>query len=160
MPSGSTRWCWIWPRILLTISSLDCEAIEIMYGFDFHYDGNHDEVVAEAIGVGHGLEGLFELPKSQVVKFEPSLILALDDSGELQCQLLIENHTSSALPRAREFLDDQISVYFTVRRYWGNGPETTFLESIRRQRQVGEELLEQSVVPRIVKPLAQAIASH
>ena len=67
---------------LLTISTLDCEALEIMYEFDFHYDGNHDEVVAEAIGVGHGLEGLFELPKSQVVKFEPSLILALDESGE------------------------------------------------------------------------------
>ena len=58
---------------LLTISSLDCEALEVMYGFDFHFDGNHDEVVAEAIGVGHGLEGLFELPKSQVIKFEPSL---------------------------------------------------------------------------------------
>ena len=95
-----------------------------------------------------------------MVKFEPSLILALDESGELQCQLLIENHTSSASPRARELLDDQISVYFTVRRYWGNDPETTFLESIRRQRDFGEELLEQSVVPRIVKPLAQAIASH
>jgi hypothetical protein len=145
---------------LLTISTLDCEALEIMYEFDFHYDGNHDEVVAEAIGVGHGLEGLFEHPKSQVVKFEPSLILALDESGELQCQLLIENHTSSASPRPREFIDDQISVYFTVRRYWGSNPETTFLESIRRQRQIGEELLEQSVVPRIVKPLAQAIASH
>ena len=52
-----------------------------MYGFDFHFDGNHDEVVAEAIGVGHGLEGLFELPKSQVIKFEPSLTLALNESG-------------------------------------------------------------------------------
>jgi hypothetical protein len=145
---------------LLTISTLDCEAVEIMYEFDFHYDGNHDEVVAEAIGVGQGLEGLFELPKSQVVKFEPSLILALDETGGLQCQLLIENHTSSAPPRGREFLDDQISVYFTLRRYWGSGPETTFLESVRRQRQIGEELLEQSVVPRVVRPLAQAIASH
>src|SRR5262249_17216216 len=123
-------------------------------------DGNHDEVVAEAMGVGHGLEGLFELPKSQVVKFEPSLILALDESGGLQCQILIENHTSSATPRGREFIDDQISVYFTLRRYGGSGPETTFLESVRRQRQIGEDLLEQSVVPRIVRPLAQAIASR
>ena len=48
---------------LLTISLLDCEALDVMYGFDFHFDGNHDEVVAEAIGVGHGLEGLFELPR-------------------------------------------------------------------------------------------------
>jgi hypothetical protein len=145
---------------LLSISSLDCEALEVMYGFDFHFDGNHDEVVAEAVGVGRGLEGLFELPKSQVIKFEPSLTLALDSTGALQCQLAIENHMSAALPRTREFIDDQISVYFTVRQFWGSGPDTTFLESVRRQRQIGEEILEQSVVPRIVKPLAQAIASH
>ena len=37
---------------LLTISVLDCEALDVMYGFDFTYDGNHDEVVAEALGVG------------------------------------------------------------------------------------------------------------
>jgi hypothetical protein len=145
---------------LLTISSLDCEALEVMYGFDFHFDGNHDEVVAEAVGVGQGLEGLFELPKSQVIKFEPSLTIALDASGALQCQLLIENHTSAAQPRSRDFIDDQISVYFTVRQFWGNGPEMAFLESMRRQRQIAEEILEQSVVPRIVRPLAQAIASH
>ena len=47
---------------LLTISMLDCEALDVMYGFDFTYDGNHDEVVAEALGVGSGLEGLLEVP--------------------------------------------------------------------------------------------------
>ncbi len=145
---------------LLSISMLDCEALDIMFGFDFHYEGNHDEVVAEAMGVGHGLEGLFELPKSQLIKFEPSLILALNDSGDLQCRLSVETRTSGFGPRPREFVDDQISVYFTVRQYWGSGPETTFLESMRRQRQIGEEILEQAVVPRIVRPLAQAIASH
>ena len=48
---------------LLTISLLDCEALDVMFGFDFHFEGNHDEVVREAVGVGHGLEGLFELPR-------------------------------------------------------------------------------------------------
>ena len=63
---------------LLTISLLDCEALDVMFGFDFNYEGNHDEVVAEAIGVGHGLEGLFELPRARVINFEPSLTLALE----------------------------------------------------------------------------------
>jgi hypothetical protein len=145
---------------LLSISALDCEALDIMFGFDFHFEGNHDEVVAEAIGVGHGLEGLFELPKSQVIKFEPSLTLSLSETGDLQCRLSVETRTSGPGPRPRDFVDDQISVYFTVRQYWGSGPETTFLESMRRQRQIGEEILEQAVVPRIVRPLAQAIASR
>ena len=50
-----------------------------------------------------------------------------------------------------EFPDDQISVYFTVRQYWGSGPELSFLESFRRQREVGEEILRRSVIPRIVR---------
>ena len=35
----------------------------------------------------------------------------------------------------------------------------TFVESMRRQREIGEEILQQSVIPRIVRPLAQVIAS-
>jgi hypothetical protein len=31
---------------------------------------------------------------------------------------------------------------------------------MRRQREIGEEMLQQSVIPRIVRPLAQVIASR
>lgn len=145
---------------LLTISVLDCEALDVMYGFDFNYEGNHDEVVAEALGVGHGLEGLFEHPSVQVINYEPSLTLALNDSCQLQCRLAIETRTNAYQVRTREFGDDQISIYFTVRQYWGKGPEMSFVESLRRQREVGEEIIQRSVLPKIVKPLAQVIASR
>jgi hypothetical protein len=145
---------------LLTISLLDCEALDVMFGFDFHYEGNHDEVVAEAIGVGHGLEGLFELPRARVINFEPALTLALNESCQLQCRLAIETRSTAYQVRTREFNEDQIRVYFTVRQYWGLGPDLTFLDSLRRQREAGEEILQQAVIPRIVKPLAQVIASR
>jgi hypothetical protein len=145
---------------LLTISLLDCEALDVMYGFDFSFDGNHDEVVAEALGVGSALEGLLELPSTRVINFEPSITLALDESCRLQCRLAIETRTNAYQVRMGEFPDDQISVYLTVRQYWGNGPDRSFLESFRRQREVGEEILPRAVVPRIVRPLAQVIASR
>jgi hypothetical protein len=145
---------------LLTISLLDCEALDVMFGFDFNFEGNHDEVVSEALGVGHGLEGLFELPRSQVINYEPSLTLALNESGQLQCRLAVETRTNALKARTREFGDDQISVYFTVRQYWGTGPDMSFVASMRQQREIGEEILQQSVIPRIVRPLAQAIASR
>jgi hypothetical protein len=145
---------------LLTISLLDCEALDVMYGFDFTYEGNHDEVVAEALGVGHALEGLFEVPGARVINFEPSLTLALDDSCRLQCRLSLETRTNAYQVRTGEFPDDQISVYFTVRQYWGTGPEMTFVDSFRRQREIGEEALQRIVIPRVVRPLAQAIASR
>jgi len=145
---------------LLTISLLDCEALDVMYGFDFNFEGNHDEVVAEALGVGHGLEGLFELPSAQVINYEPSLTLALNDTCQLQCRLAIETRTNAYQVRTREFGDDQISIYFTVRQYWGKGPEMSFVESLRRQREVGEEIIQRSILPKIVRPLAQVIASR
>jgi hypothetical protein len=144
---------------LLTISMLDCEALDVMYGFDFTYEGNHDEIVAEAFGVGSALEGLSEVSGARVLNYEPSLTLSLDPACRLQARLSVETRTNAYQVRTGEFPDEQISVYFTVRQYWGNGPETTFLDSFRRQRALGEEVVQRIVIPRIVRPLAQAIAS-
>ena len=145
---------------LLTISLLDCEALDVMYGFDFTFDGNHDEVVAEALGLGPGLEGLLDLPGGRVINFEPSVTFALDDSCRLQCRLAIETRTNAYQVRTGEFAEDQISVYFTVRQYWGRGPDQTYLDSFHRQRDLGESIVERKIIPRIVQPLAQAIASR
>jgi hypothetical protein len=145
---------------LLTISMLDCEALDVMFGFDFTYDGNHDEVVAEALGVGSGLEGLLEVPSGRVINYEPSITLTLDESCQLQCRLALETRTNAYQIRTGEFPEDQISIYFTVRQYWGTGPEQTFLDSFRRQREIGEEIVQRKVIPRVVRPLAQAIASR
>ncbi len=145
---------------LLTISLLDCEALDVMFGFDFTFEGNHDEVVAEALGVGQAFEGLADLGGARVINFEPSMTLALDDTCRLQARLSVETRTNAFQVRTNEFPDDQISVYFTVRQYWGGGPEISFLDSFRRQREIGEDAIQRIVLPRVVRPLAQAIASR
>jgi hypothetical protein len=131
-----------------------------MYGFDFTYEGNHDEVVAEALGVGPGLEGLLEVPGVRVINFEPSLTLALEDSCQLQCRLSLETRTNAFQVVSGEYPEDQISLYFTVRQYWGRGPEQSYLESFRRQRAIGEEVVERLIIPRVVRPLVRVIASR
>jgi hypothetical protein len=145
---------------LLSISVLDCEALDVMYGFDFTFEGNHDEVVAEALGVSPALDGLMEVSGARVINYEPSITMALDESCRLQCRLSIETRTNAYQIRTGEFPEDQISVYFTVRQYWGTGPDRTFLDSFRRQREIGEEMVQDRVIPRVVRPLAQAIASR
>ena len=145
---------------LLTISVLDCEALDVMFGFDLDYDGPHDELVAEALGVGQAFEGLSDLAGSRVLNFEPTITLALEPSCRLQARLSIETRTTALQVRTGEFDDEQISVFLTIRQYWGNGPERTFLDSFIKQRAIGEELARNYVVPRIVQPLARAIASR
>ena len=145
---------------LLTVSVLDCEALDVMFGFDFTFEGNHDEVVAEALGVNPAFDTLFETPGARVINYEPSITLALDDSCRLQGRLSVETRTNAYQVRTGDFPDDQISVYFTVRQYWGAGPEGSFVDSFRRQRLIGEEAVKSIVIPKIVGPLARAIASR
>jgi hypothetical protein len=145
---------------LLSISTLDCEALDLMFGFDLTYSGNHDEIVAEALGVGSAFDHLLEVGGHRVINYEPSITLALDESCRLQCRLSVETRTNAFQIRTGEFPEEQLSVYFAVRQYWGGGGQASFVESFRRQRQVGEELLVNRVIPRVVKPLAQAIASR
>lgn len=145
---------------LLTISVLDCEALDVMYGFDFTYRGNHDELVAEALGVGPAFEGLTEVPGARVLNFEPSLTMALDESCRLQGRISIETRSDAYQVRTGEYVEDQISVYFTVRQYWENGPARTFVDSFRHQREVGEDVVRRRIIPRLVQPLARAIASR
>jgi hypothetical protein len=145
---------------LLTITQLDCEALDVMFGFDFNYQGNHDEVVAEALGVGNAFEGLLDLSGARVLDFEPTLTLALDPTCRLQARLAIETRTNAQQVRTGSFPEEQISVYFTIRQYWGNQFDATFIDAFRRQRGIGEEAIQRIVIPRIVRPLAQAIASR
>ncbi len=145
---------------LLTISVLDCEALDVMYGFDFTYEGNHDEIVAEALGLGPSLESLLEVPGARVLHFEPSMTLALEETCRLQCRLSIETRTNAFQVRTGEYPDEQISVYFTVRQHWGTGSDRSFVDSFRRQREIGEEIVMERIIPRIVRPLARAIASR
>jgi len=143
----------------LDLSALDCEALDVLYAFDFVYQGNHDEVVAEALGMTTTLDKLVQMPGSKVINYEPSLMLALDDACRLQCRLSIETRTSAFQVRTGSFPEAPISVYFTVRQYWARSPHKTFLESFKNQRRVLQELIDQHVIPSVVRPLAQTIAA-
>jgi hypothetical protein len=142
----------------LDLSPLDCEALDVLFAFDFLYTGNHDEVVAEALGRNTPLEGLLDMPNARVLNYEPSLMMVLDDNCRLQCRLNIETRTNAYQLRTGQFPEAPISVYFTVRQYWGKQGGKTFQESYRHQRQVCQELVDNHIVPQIIRPLAQTIA--
>jgi hypothetical protein len=141
------------------INSLDCEALDVVFAFDLNFNGNHDEVVAEALAQSSALEQLLGIRGSKVLKFEPMMTLALDQEFGLQCRLSIETRSSPFQVKSGQFGDDPISVYFTVRQYWHGQAVDLFAESYQRQREIAQELVDQHVLPAIVQPLAQLIAS-
>jgi hypothetical protein len=138
---------------------LEEEALDTLFVFDFAYAGNHDEVVAEALAPGSPLEALVQLPGSKVLNFEPAVMLSLDEQCRLQARLSVETRTNAFQVRTGQFPEAPISVYFTVRQYWGRQPFKTLGESYQNQRRICQELVDSHVVPNVIRPLAQTIAA-
>jgi hypothetical protein len=144
---------------MLSVSPLDCEALDYLVGFDFVYRGNHDEIVAEALGAGTAMEGLLNVPGAKPLNFEPSLTISLDEGCRRQCRLMIETRTNAYQVRRNEFAEESISVYFTLRQYGSMAHDSSLEEALRELRVDSERLLQEHVIDEILKPLAQAIAT-
>src|ERR671924_368426 len=64
---------------MLSVSPLDCEALDLLFGFDFTYRGNHNQLVVEALGMTPAFDKLAEARGAHIINHEPSITLALDD---------------------------------------------------------------------------------
>jgi len=182
---GNYRWCTIEPRrvcsgqvnpesiegaleqhqlvlelapYMLSVSPLDCEALDLLFGFDFTYRGNHNQLVAEALGVSPSLERVAEIPGATIINHEPSLTVALDEECRTQFRLSVETRTNAYQIRTGEFPEEQLSVYVTARQYGSLGPDKTFVETLHRLRGVCHEMIESHVVEHILNPLARTIS--
>ena len=145
---------------MLSVSPLDCEALDFLMGFDFVYRGNHDELVAEALGAGTAFDGLLSVPGGKPLNFEPSLTMALDDSCRRQCRVMVETRTNAYQVRRNDFQEEAISVYFTVRQYGSMPHDSSLPETLRELRDVCERLLNEHVIDEVLKPLANAISTR
>jgi hypothetical protein len=142
----------------LSVSPLDCESLNIMYGFDFTYRGNHNQLLADALGLIPPLERLAEIPGTTVISNEPSIQLALDDDCRVQCRVSFETRTSAYHMRTGEFPEDQLSVYMTLRRYGSLDSGESFSQAMLRLAGICRELVDNYLVDGILRPLQETIA--
>jgi hypothetical protein len=136
----------------LSISPLDVDFVEVLYGFDLAAGGNHDEIVAETLLGGSPLAQLFEPEEGRPIDCQPMVGVSLEDGTEA----FFEVRTRPTENR-RERGDEPISVYLTLRRH---GPIDE-LQQLGHHFKVltahGEELVETRVLPMLVNPLREAI---
>ena len=87
------------------------------------------------------------------------MMLALDDACQLQARLTIETRTTAYQVKTGNFPESPLTVYFTLRQFWGKQPFKTFAESYKNQRRLLDELVTEHVIPNVVQPLARTIAA-
>jgi len=143
----------------LGIGGLDVELLDVMFGFNLDYNGNRDEIVAESLMGDSALGALSGETTTGCVECEPSMVIALDEDCYLQARVSLETRSSDYQVRTGRYDNEPISVYFTVRRMPTPGRIMNMNESLAEQCEICEDICRRIVIPKIIHPIAVAIAS-
>ena len=145
----------------LTFSDIDFDHLDLIYGFDLEYQGNHDQLVAETLLGEHAATGfLFADDAAHVIDAQPYFGIALAPECDLQAYLEVKSRTTTFEVRSGSYENEPISVLLTARKYWAVAEPTSLQDALRHLFDVADELATEKVVPNFVNPLAAAIASR
>ena len=143
----------------LGIGGLDVELLDVMFGFNLDYHGNRDEIVAQSLMGDSALGALAGETTTGCIECEPSMVVALDEDCYLQARISLETRSSDYQVRTGRYDHEPISIYFTVRRMPTPGKIMKMNEAMTEQCEICEDICRRIVVPKIVHPIAVAIAS-
>lgn len=145
----------------LTLSDLDYDHLEVVIGFDLEYRGNHDQLVAETLFAESPLAKLLSHDSVRhIIDAQPFLGMSVSDSCDTQVYLEIKSRTSTFEVRTQQFEPQPLGIFLTLRRYWGFVEGQSLLDAHTELTQRAEEWAGERIVPLVVNPLAQAIASR
>ncbi|MDB5174018.1 MAG: hypothetical protein JWN51_2791 [Phycisphaerales bacterium] len=142
------------------ISPLEIDYLDVLFGFDLGFGGNHDEIIAESLFGESPLTCLTEENGAKAVDFQPTVTVSLSDDCRLQARIDVVTRTNSYQVRTGDYSDDVISVYLIVRRYWGDRPKESFEKMFEQIAQKADQLCTNHIVPKVLRPISAAIASR
>lgn len=142
----------------LSISPLDIDMLEVVFGFDFETELDRDAIVFDALLANTPFAQLIDAGFERVLDAQPGLAVSLGEKGDLQAAF--EVRTKPRMPVAGERGGDPISVFLTVRKY---GPVSS-LDDLKAAfgAVVGhaEHLAENRVIPHLVVPIHETLQSR
>lgn len=146
--------------LYLNISPLDIDCVELLFGFDLAAAGNHDGIVFDALVGGSPLSKLTEIAGAKLTDYQPIVGMTLGERGDVEAHFEVKTRpTSHQSHREGEPGVDPISVYVTLRRFGSVSDLKELPSLLHRLSEIGEELVESRVVPHVLVPLRDAIAS-
>lgn len=145
---------------LLGISPVEIDHLDVMFGFDLEYRGNHDEIISQSLLSESPLNCLSDVSGARTIDFQPCVTMSLSDDCRLQARIEIVTRTNSQQVRTGEYSDDAISVYLVMRRYWGDRPRQALEEIALDLAQRADEICTTHIAPRLLRPISSAIESR
>jgi hypothetical protein len=141
----------------LSLSTLDCESLNLIFAFDYVYRGNHNQLIAEALGLPPAYEKMADVPGAKLVGYEPSFQFTCDEDCRLVARISIETRTTHQAIRTGDFPEEQFSIYLTGRRFGSLDPGESFVSAYDQVAAFCERLLHEFVIENVLRPVQQAI---
>lgn len=142
----------------LSISPIDVEFVELVFGFDIEAETNRNEIVFEALIGDSPLRSLVDVGRETVLDAQPFVGFSLSGRGDLQAFIEIKTRTRSREVATGLYGNEPISVYLTVRRYGPFRELTDFTDAFGTLAGHAERLAEERVIPHVVVPIREAIS--
>jgi hypothetical protein len=145
----------------LTLSDLDIDRLDLTYSFDLDYRGNHDQLVSETFFGDSPLAGfLTGEHATHIIECQPCIGVALTGDCEVQAYVELRSRSTTYEACTGQHEPRPLTVSLSVRQYWSPRAGTTLLGIYDTLREHANRLAAEQVLPQIVNPLAQAIASR
>jgi hypothetical protein len=144
----------------LSISPLDVEFLELVFGFDLQAERNRNEVVFEALLADSPLASLVDPNQEALLESQPFIGFALNERCDLQAFVEVKTRTRTSEVAAGRFDDEPISVYLTVRQYGSLKSVDEFPTGFATLAGHIERIAEERVIPNVVMPIREAIMSR
>ena len=143
----------------LSISPLDVDYVELMFGFDLECKDNHDQVIHDALFAETPLAQLTEVNDAGMLDCQPIFGLNLSERGDLQAYFEVKTRQKTRRGNDRQFRDEPISLFLTLRKY-GPVDKVDDLKAIyKKLAHEAEALATDKLVPYLLTPIARHITS-
>lgn len=143
----------------LSISPLDLDYADLIFGFDFECKRNQDEVVFEALFADTPIAELVRLDDARMLDCQPFFNITLDKKGAMQAFYEVKTRNRSRRGGSSRYRHEPLSLYLTVRKY---GPATQMedlKENVAVLAEHAERLAEERFIPHLLNPVSKQIAS-
>ena len=128
------------------------------FNFQFDYEGNHNDLLAEAVGLPEGLEGLANsVGRSRLVAFDPSFRIALSEDCRTQARIHFRNHTNAYHVRTNEYPERVLGVFLTLYHYGSLESGDSYVSCFDELVAHGNEILDKHMMEQVLVPLQHAI---
>lgn len=143
---------------MLSISPMDIDSLDFTYSMDFDFEGNHDEIIAEALLKDSPLFSLSDLDSATPIDISPGITYALSKDCRLQARISVESKTAIYYPSERRCsADDSITLTLTIRQHPGTEKLFEPLKSLDHQLRIADQIMAEKIVPYFARPLMDVI---